>query len=43
MIREAIKKVLSQGYRTKDLASFDAKEVVTTSEMGSLIADNASN
>jgi len=42
-IREAIKYVLSQGYRTKDLASFDAKEVVTTSEMGSLIADHAAN
>jgi 3-isopropylmalate dehydrogenase len=42
-IREAIKKVLKEGYRTKDLAAFDAKEVVTTSEMGSLIAENASN
>ncbi len=42
-IRNAIKKVLAEGYRTKDLASFDAKEIVTTSEMGSLIAENASN
>jgi len=42
-IREAIKKVLAQGYRTKDIASFGAKEVVTTEEMGSLIADNAVN
>jgi 3-isopropylmalate dehydrogenase len=42
-IREAIKKVLAEGYRTKDLANFDAKEVVTTSEMGSLIAENAAN
>jgi len=40
-IREAIKKVLHEGYRTKDLAAFDAKEVVTTGEMGSLIADYA--
>ncbi|MEO1924251.1 MAG: 3-isopropylmalate dehydrogenase [Nautiliaceae bacterium] len=42
-IREAIKKVLAEGYRTKDLANFDAKEVVTTSEMGSLIAEHAAN
>ncbi len=41
-IDEAIKRVLKEGYRTKDLASFDAKEVVTTSEMGSLIAQYAS-
>ena len=41
-IEEAIKRVLKEGYRTKDLASFDAKEVVTTSEMGSLIAQYAS-
>jgi len=38
-IKEAIKAVLKDGYRTKDLANFDAKEVVTTSEMGSLIAE----
>ncbi|NPA12114.1 MAG: 3-isopropylmalate dehydrogenase [Epsilonproteobacteria bacterium] len=42
-IREAIKEVLKNGYRTKDLANFDAKEVVTTSEMGSLIAEYAAN
>ncbi|WP_456470501.1 3-isopropylmalate dehydrogenase [Caminibacter sp.] len=42
-IREAIKKVLAEGYRTKDIANFDAKEVVTTSEMGSLIAEHAAN
>ena len=42
-IRNAIKEVLSKGYRTKDLANFDAKEVVTTSEMGSLIAEYAAN
>ncbi len=42
-IRDAIKKTLHDGYRTKDLAAFDAKEVVTTSEMGSLIAENASD
>ncbi|NPA87678.1 3-isopropylmalate dehydrogenase [Caminibacter pacificus] len=42
-IRDAIKQVLAKGYRTKDLASFDAKEVVTTTEMGSLIAEHAAN
>ncbi|GAB6046146.1 3-isopropylmalate dehydrogenase [Caminibacter profundus] len=42
-IREAIKKVLLDGFRTKDLANFDAKEVVTTNEMGSLIAEHAAN
>ena len=41
-INEAIKNVLKDGYRTKDLASFDAKEVVTTDEMGSLIAEYVS-
>ena len=41
-IEQAIKQVLKDGYRTKDLSSFDAKEVVTTSEMGSLIAQYAS-
>ncbi len=41
-IRKAIKEVLAEGYRTKDIASFDAKEVVTTEEMGSLIAEHAS-
>ena len=40
-IDNAIKAVLKEGYRTKDLSSFDAKEVVSTSEMGSLIADYA--
>lgn len=39
MIDGAIKKALADGYRTKDLASFDAKEVVTTSEMGDIIAN----
>jgi len=40
-IDNAIKAVLKEGYRTKDLSSFDAKEVVSTSEMGSLIAEYA--
>lgn len=38
-IDNAIKKALAEGYRTKDLANFDAKQVVTTSEMGDIIAD----
>ena len=39
-IDNAIKKALSEGYRTQDLAQFDAKEVCSTSEMGSIIANN---
>ncbi|MFT7002727.1 MAG: 3-isopropylmalate dehydrogenase [Sulfurimonas sp.] len=38
-IDKAIKKALSEGYRTQDLAQFDAKEVCSTSEMGSIIAN----
>ena len=38
-IDDAIKKAMSEGYRTKDLASFDAKEVVTTTQMGDIIAN----
>ena len=38
-IDAAIKKALSEGYRTGDLAQFDAKEVCSTSEMGSIIAN----
>ncbi len=41
-IEKAIKEVLHEGYRTKDLGDFDAKEIVTTNEMGSLIAQYAS-
>ncbi|MEF3191251.1 MAG: 3-isopropylmalate dehydrogenase [Campylobacterales bacterium] len=41
-IDNAIKKALAEGYRTKDIASFGAKEVCTTAEMGSLIAEFAS-
>ncbi len=37
----AIKRALSEGYRTKDIAQFDAKEVCSTSEMGSIIANYA--
>ncbi|ADV45882.1 3-isopropylmalate dehydrogenase [Nitratifractor salsuginis DSM 16511] len=40
-IDTAIKKALAEGYRTQDIAAFDAKEVVSTSEMGSIIADYA--
>ncbi len=38
-IDNAIKKALHEGYRTGDLAQFDAKEVCSTSEMGSIIAN----
>lgn len=39
-IDAAIKKALNEGYRTRDLAQFDAKEICSTSEMGSIIANN---
>lgn len=39
IIQEAIKDVLKDGYRTKDLASFDAKEVLSTSQMGDIIVE----
>ena len=38
-IDAAIKRALSEGYRTGDLAQFDAKEVCSTSEIGSIIAN----
>lgn len=37
MIEDAIKAVLKDGYRTKDLAAYDAKEVLNTSSMGDII------
>ena len=39
---DAIADALREGYRTKDLAQYDAKEICSTSEMGSIIADYAS-
>lgn len=39
IIQAAIKDVLKDGYRTKDLASFDAKEVLSTSQMGDIIVE----
>ena len=38
-IENAIKKVLADGYRTGDIGAFDAKEIVSCSEMGSIIAN----
>ncbi|OHE15350.1 MAG: 3-isopropylmalate dehydrogenase, partial [Sulfurimonas sp. RIFOXYB2_FULL_37_5] len=38
-IDAAVKRALKEGYRTKDLAQYDAKEVCSTSEMGSIIAN----
>ena len=38
-IDNAIKKVLADGYRTGDIGAFDAKEIVSCSEMGSIIAN----
>ncbi len=37
-IENGIKEALKQGYRTKDLSSFNAKELCSTSEMGEIIA-----
>jgi 3-isopropylmalate dehydrogenase len=39
MIKDAVALALSQGYRTKDIAAYGAKEICTTSEMGSVIAN----
>jgi 3-isopropylmalate dehydrogenase len=39
-IDNAIKKAMKDGYRTGDLAAFDAIEVVNTSKMGDIIANN---
>ena len=41
-IDNAIKKALSEGYRTGDLGDYDAKEIMTCTEMGDIIADYAS-
>ncbi len=41
-IENAVKKVLQDGYRTGDIANLDAKEIVSCSEMGEIIADYAS-
>ncbi|MGH1599917.1 3-isopropylmalate dehydrogenase [Campylobacter majalis] len=37
-IEDAVKQALAQGYRTKDIANYDAKEICTTAEMGSIVA-----
>ncbi len=41
-IENAIKRVLADGYRTGDIGAFDAKEIVSCSEMGSIIANSIS-
>ena len=41
-IDNAIDQVLKKGYRTKDISSFGAQEVCSTTEIGSIIADYAS-
>jgi len=38
-IEKAVMSFLKDGYRTKDLASFGAKEICSTQEAGSIIAD----
>lgn len=42
-IDDAIADALREGYRTKDIAQYDAKEICSTEEMGSIIADYASS
>ena len=37
-IDDAIKKSMEQGFRTKDLSSFDAREILNTQQMGDKIA-----
>jgi len=39
-INKAIQSVLAKGYRTKDIANYDAKEICSTSEIGSIIANH---
>ena len=39
-IDKAIQKVLNDGFRTKDISGYDAKEIVSTNEMGDIIANN---
>jgi 3-isopropylmalate dehydrogenase len=39
-IDNAIKKAMADGVRTGDLSAFDAKKVVNTQEMGTIIANN---
>ncbi len=41
-IDKAIAKLLDEGYRTKDISSYGAKEVCSTTEIGSIIADYVS-
>ena len=41
-IDDAIRKTLQDGYRTGDIGAYDAKEIVPTEQMGSIIANNAS-
>jgi 3-isopropylmalate dehydrogenase len=41
-IEKAVKQVLKEGYRTKDLSAYDAKEVCSTGEIGSIIASTIS-
>ncbi len=38
-IDNAIETVLKEGYRTKDIANFGAKEVCSCERMGSVIAE----
>ncbi len=39
LIQKAVRGVLKDGYRTKDIAKYGASEICTTSEMGNIICD----
>jgi 3-isopropylmalate dehydrogenase len=41
-IDNAIKKALSEGYRTGDIGDYDVQEICTCTEMGDIVADYAS-
>ncbi|CZE48325.1 3-isopropylmalate dehydrogenase [Campylobacter geochelonis] len=42
-IESAIKAVLKDGYRTRDIASYGAKEICSTEEIGTIISDYVRN
>ncbi|MCR4941532.1 MAG: 3-isopropylmalate dehydrogenase [Campylobacter sp.] len=42
-VEKAVKQALAQGYRTKDIAAYGAKEICSTSEIGSIIAGLINN
>ncbi|MSN97109.1 3-isopropylmalate dehydrogenase [Campylobacter sp. FMV-PI01] len=39
LIEQAVREILKEGYRTKDIANFNAKEICSTDEIGTHISD----